>query len=163
MDVPERYHRIREYPGAINAVGVVIRLLDGLGFRFHWATEGLTLEDYDFLPPGGVNSMATIVGHIWGLMNWVMMNVLGEPGERPVGIPAQREDVLALIWRLRSHMETLTDDELGMLRIEGRPFWHMINGPISDALTHVGQINVMRRLLGKPSVGANVFTGEPPQ
>ncbi|MHC4608217.1 MAG: hypothetical protein ACYTAF_15010 [Planctomycetota bacterium] len=41
------------------------------------------------------------------------------------------------------------------------PFWNLINGPISDALTHVGQINALRRQAGKPAAGANVFLGIP--
>ncbi len=39
----------------------------------------------------------------------------------------------------------------------------MLNGPISDALTHVGQVNSFRRLSGNPVYGANVFTGTPPK
>jgi hypothetical protein len=39
----------------------------------------------------------------------------------------------------------------------------MINGPISDALTHVGQVNSFRRLSGNPVSPANVFSGEPPR
>jgi hypothetical protein len=49
------------------------------------------------------------------------------------------------------------------LTIDGRPFWHIINGPISDALSHVGQINSFRRLAGNPTPKANVFTGSPPR
>jgi hypothetical protein len=38
----------------------------------------------------------------------------------------------------------------------------MINGPLADALTHVGQINAFRRLAGNPTPKARLFTGEPP-
>ena len=96
------------------------------------------------------------------MMNWIHIHVLGSAADRPAGVIEQRENVLALIWRLRSHVVMLSDEELSMLKIEGQPFWHMINGPISDALTHVGQINLMRRLLGKPTMAANVFTAKPP-
>jgi hypothetical protein len=47
--------------------------------------------------------------------------------------------------------------------IDGRPFWHVINGPIADALTHVGQVNSFRRLAGNPTPKANVFLGLPPK
>lgn len=49
------------------------------------------------------------------------------------------------------------------IRIEGHPFWHIINGPLCDALTHVGQIRYLRRLLGKQGPEANVFLGRPPE
>ena len=46
--------------------------------------------------------------------------------------------------------------------VDDHPFWHMVNGPLADALTHVGQINTFRRLAGNPCPEANVFKGIPP-
>ncbi|MCK5671198.1 hypothetical protein KAI10_07435, partial [Candidatus Bathyarchaeota archaeon] len=43
------------------------------------------------------------------------------------------------------------------------PVWNLINGPLSDALTHVGQIASWRRMNGNPIPGARVFHGEPPK
>ena len=41
------------------------------------------------------------------------------------------------------------------------PFWNMINGPISDALWHTGQVVLMRRAAGNPiNPKVNVFTGK---
>ena len=38
------------------------------------------------------------------------------------------------------------------------PFWYWINGPLADALTHVGQITSWRRISGNPQLkGVNVF------
>ena len=40
------------------------------------------------------------------------------------------------------------------------PFWNQINGPISDALWHVGQVVTFRRSSGNPlPKGVNVLTG----
>jgi len=40
------------------------------------------------------------------------------------------------------------------------PFWNLINGPISDALWHVGQVVSFRRGSGNPLPnGVNVLTG----
>ena len=40
------------------------------------------------------------------------------------------------------------------------PFWYWINGPLADALTHVGQITSWRRIAGNPQLkGVNVFIG----
>ena len=43
------------------------------------------------------------------------------------------------------------------------PVWNIMNGPLADALTHVGQINAWRRLNGNPVAPAAVFTGTPPE
>ena len=41
------------------------------------------------------------------------------------------------------------------------PFWHVINGPISDALYHVGQLVSFRRTTGNPlNSNVNVFMGK---
>ena len=32
------------------------------------------------------------------------------------------------------------------------PFWYWINGPLADALTHVGQITSWRRIAGNPQL-----------
>ena len=39
-------------------------------------------------------------------------------------------------------------------------FWHMINGQIADALTHVGQIGLYRRLCGNPVIGYSPLRGK---
>ena len=159
----DHFYEIPGYPEGGSATSVLTRLLDGLGFRFHWATEGLRPEDYAFRPAEDVMSVTELVRHVWGLVNWVGISVLGGPYHRPERVEAIRDQVLEIIWELRVAFHSMDEECLERLTIEGRPFWHIINGPISDALTHVGQINSFRRLSGKPVYGANVFTGTPPK
>jgi len=40
------------------------------------------------------------------------------------------------------------------------PLEKLFQGPIADALTHIGQIAVMRRLAGSPVKGENYFVAE---
>ena len=41
------------------------------------------------------------------------------------------------------------------------PFWNMLNGPIADALWHVGQVVSFRRSSGNPfNSKASVFSGK---
>jgi len=53
------------------ASSIITRLLDGLGFRFYWATEGLSEVDYSFTPGSGCRIIVELMGHIGGLINWV--------------------------------------------------------------------------------------------
>jgi hypothetical protein len=40
------------------------------------------------------------------------------------------------------------------------PMWNVINGPVSDAIYHVGQIVAFRRAAGNPMhPGVSVFSG----
>jgi len=159
----DHFYEISEYPEGVSATSILTRLLDGLGFRFHWATEGLRPEDYAFRPAEDVMSVTELVRHVWGLVNWVGISVLGRSHEIPEEIEAIREQIMEIIWELREGVNSMGEEDLAKVTIDKRPFWHIVNGPISDALTHVGQVNSFRRLSGNPVYGANVFTGKPPE
>lgn len=155
MSIP--YESVETYPEEITATSVIVRMLDGLGFRFRYATEGLTSQDYQFSPGQGCRTIGEIVEHVWGLFNWICQNIFGEGETRPEEIEAQRVHSLELILKLRAHFEQLDDGELAEVTIMKRPFWHIINGPLSDALTHTGQINTLRRLTGNPPIKTRPF------
>ena len=156
------YHRIPDYPDHLSSTTVLVRMLDGLGFRFYWATEGLHSEDYAYRPAQDTMSIEELVFHVWGLMNWVSSGALKKPYRKPKDGQTAREQTLIVIHDLREKILEIDEEELGKLRLLGKPFWNLINGPFSDALTHTGQINSFRRLSGNPCAGANVFKGEPP-
>ena len=138
-------------------------MLDSLGFRFYWATEGLRAEDYAFRPAKDTMSIGELVAHVWELVNWVSSSALKKPYEKPKDSPVARAEALRIIHDLRETMLAMSDEDLGRLRIRDKPFWNIVNGPFSDALTHTGQINSFRRLNGNPVAGANVFLGDPPK
>ena len=155
------YHQIPPYPSNVSGTTVLVRLLDGLGFRFRWSTEGLSDEDYGFRPAPDCMSIEELVGHVWGLVNWVSQSVGLDEFQRGDDAAITRRRVLEIIHALREELRSMSDGNLEKITIRGRPFWHIINGPLSDALTHVGQINSFRRLAGNPTPKANVFTGKP--
>jgi hypothetical protein len=159
----DEYHRLEGYPDRVSAGSVVARLLDGLGFRFYWATEGLRPEDYGFRPAADTMSVGELVLHVWDLVAWVSASSLGKTYEKPKDAQAARVEALKIIHDLRETFQAMSEEDISKLRIRDKPFWHIINGPFSDALTHTGQINSFRRLAGNPVAGANVFLGEPPK
>jgi len=159
-DLP--FYRLDTYPERFHGPGVLVRLIDALGFRFRWATEGLREADYAFSPGSGCVTIGELVEHVWGLINWVHIAVAGHPGERPSDPAGQRALALDLLYEIRRCVAALDEAQFAALYIGERPFWHAINGPLADALTHVGQINSFRRLAGNPTPGARVFTGDPP-
>jgi len=108
-------------------------------------------------------TIGELVSHVWELMNWVSSSALKKPYEQPVDCLAMRAEALRIIHDLRETMLAMSDEDLSRLQIRDKPFWNMVNGPFSDALTHTGQINSFRRLAGNPVAGANVFLGEPPK
>ncbi|MFX0094346.1 MAG: hypothetical protein ACFFBD_21595 [Candidatus Hodarchaeota archaeon] len=159
------FKSITTYPERINGTGIISRLIDGLGYRFFWATEGLREADYYYCPGNDCMTIAELIKHIWGLINWIHLSLSrrGYNEDRPKDISAEREHVLYLLHNLREEFDKLEDNQLDFIKIRNLPFWHIINGPLSDALTHVGQINSIRRLAGNPTKRCFVFTLQDPE
>jgi hypothetical protein len=154
---------IQEYPNHISGTSIIVRLLDGLGFRFYWSTVGLTENEYNFRPAKDCMSIEELVKHIWGLVNWICISMLSNQFKKPKNTTLLRESILEMLSLLRETLVSMDDKELAEVKINNNPFWHIINGPLADALTHVGQINSFRRLSNNPVPKANAFLGKPPK
>ncbi|MFT7464419.1 MAG: hypothetical protein ACI9EF_002775 [Pseudohongiellaceae bacterium] len=176
------FHTIPEVPQDYGGVNVLSRMLDGLGFRYRWATDGLVAEDLAFTPGQGAMTLGELMLHLRQLVCWVSVNVqASRDGREAVAwsdacahLPEVGNDASALsgqvllsIATLRGDLLAMGDAELPKVRLlassgpDHRPFWNAINGPLSDFLTHVGQVNAWRRMMGKPGPPIDVFRGEP--
>ncbi len=156
------FREISTYPNAINGVGVITRMLDGLGFRFYWATEGLTERDYAYRFSKDGMSVEEIVIHILALVNWIGLALKQDIIPQPSDISLVRNAILEKISDLRIAFSEMNEEELTEITLEEKPFWHLINGPIADAISHVGQVNILRRANGNPPLRCNFFLSIPP-
>jgi hypothetical protein len=165
------YYRIPEPPKGISAKGILIRLIDGVGFRYRWATEGLRLDDMDFQPCDTSMKVRELLSHIHSLLKVSESFITRKEFEKvkSVSLEERRRLTLETVVRIRDTLLELDDDYLGskMYRVpwssEEFPIWNLINGPLSDSLTHIGQIASWRRINDNPVLMANVFLGEPPK
>ena len=157
-----RYHSIPAIPGEISTSNTICRMLAGIGFRFYWATEELSNELYTFRPGEGARSIGETVEHIWDLLNWTYRAIEPAGTTKPSGATQLREGTLELIEILEESFSKLDNDELADIKIHKQPFWLIINGPLSDILTHIGQITTLRRISGSPAPVSNPFMGTPP-
>ena len=168
------YREIPAYPDSFSAENVVARMIDGLGFRFYWATEGLRPEDLAFRPSAEARTSEETIDHILGLSNIIINAVKQQPNVRsgeetsPLSFEVKRKQTLDNL-KTASDMLKNTGGSLAeypIIFINGEkrsefPFWNMLNGPIADALWHVGQVVSFRRSSGNPFNGkASVFTGK---
>ena len=153
---------------------IVVRMIEGLGYRYYWATEGLQADDLDYKPSDSGQSTKETLEHIHGLAS-VLKNVsLNLSSIIPV--PSQPEDLAQLRKQTLNSLEEAalnfknkTPKELAELKViferGGKQssflFWNMINGPLADALYHTGQVVSFRRSSGNPlPKGVNVFIGK---
>ena len=165
------FNSIPEYPSSFNGTTALVRLIDGLGFRYHWSTEGLTETDFEFRPHPSSMNMSELLKHIYDLSFWLRRTFVGKfDYEKPINsfdhVNLTRNNLVAT----RNHLLGMSDEDLAQITINIRwsespfPIWNTINGPIADALTHVGQITSWRRIHGNPQFkGVNVFEGKPPK
>ena len=166
------YYEIPDAPEHYTPGGVVSRMIDGLGFRYYWATEGLTEENLAYRPSETNRTIGETIDHIYGLSNVILNAALKKPNERreessnPSGFAEIRKATLTNLEKASSLMltsESLEDHKSVFIRESGTsefPFWNMINGPIEDAVWHCGQVVSLRRASGNPMAsGVSVFRG----
>ena len=72
------YYEIPDAPEMYNAATVAARMVDGLGFRYYWATEGLRAEDLAHEPGNDGQSCSSVIEHVLGLSRFVLRTVKGE-------------------------------------------------------------------------------------
>ena len=164
------YYEIPEYPATYNECTVVARMIDGLGFRFYWATEGVRPEDLAFKPSEKGRTTLETIDHIVGLTNFVLNSALKKVNE-PLDTEGMTFDEKRAITlkMLKQAADIFRDcDDLSKFKIVFKrgdttnelPFWNQINGPIADALWHTGQVVTHRRTSGNPfNSNVSVFTG----
>jgi uncharacterized damage-inducible protein DinB len=152
---------------------VLARYIDGLGFRYHWAREGLSDAELTYRPDESARSVFEALGHIHNIVTMVLSAFTGETFELPERQPEWKfadlrrrtlEGLQEISDRLRqcaaSDLETCQVRFLIGGQEHAFPFWNTINGTMSDALYHVGQVVAFRRSAGNPMDPAvNVFVG----
>lgn len=165
------YYEIPAYPESYSAANVLARTIDGLGYRYHWATKGLTETDLNYKPSEDGRSAAETLDHLYGLASMIENSIAGNPNVRPSPASPTNWDIKrkATLDKIKSASDQLKAmDNLEGLKItfqrgentSDMQFWHIMNGPLADAIYHVGQIVVFRRSSGNPMhPGVNVFMG----
>lgn len=158
----DRYYSLPDAPEKINAQNVICRLLASIGFRYYWATAELTEEASVYRPSEDNRNIEETLYHIWDLLNWVYTAIESTGKTRPEESAKLREITLELIEDLESRFSEMDAEDLGKIELIKSPFWPVINGPLADVLTHIGQVSTLRRLAGDPVLVSNPFEGTPP-
>lgn len=162
------YYEIPDYHESYTAGSVAARMLDGLGFRYYWATEGLRAEDLAFRPNEDARTSAETIDHIYGLSQIIVNATMkkangGDIKETEMTFEEKRKATLENIKTAADILRTSDDISQFKLIFGERefPFWNNINGSIEDAVWHCGQIVSFRRSSGNPyNSKASVFTGK---
>ncbi len=153
---------------------IIARLIDGLGYRFHWATDGLTIDNLEYRPCESAKSTFETLQHIFSLSETILLVSERKPNIRPyqsvkMDFGETRKLTLMNLNTARANFLNVGVNEIGGHKVVFQfpdkevvyPFWNFLNGQIMDAIYHVGQVVLMRRANGNPmSSKVRVFYGK---
>jgi len=160
-DLP--YYQIPDTSEKFTAGTVAARVIDGLGFRYYWATEGLRNEDLNYKPNDSARTTLETINHIYGLSK-VIVNATTKTvndftiEQSVLTYKEKRKKTLENIKLASDILKTSSAEEIEKFiiifksknGISEYPFWNNLNGPIGDALWHTGQVVLLRRASGNP-------------
>ena len=103
----------------------------------------------------GSRSPVEILAHIGNLLEWALSLMRDQQTWHDSGPLSWDQEVLRFYATLKQ-----VDDYLASGKKLGVPAEKLFQGPIADALTHVGQICMLRRLAGEAMRGENYFKAD---
>jgi hypothetical protein len=130
-------------------------LVATVAFRARFAFEDAGAEFADFSAPGDVRTPLEILAHIGDLLIGSESLMRGEYIEI-ASSPLLWSDEIERF----GHAVRALDDLLASDQALAYPAEKFVQGPVGDALTHVGQIVLLRRVAGAPVTKAPYFTAE---
>ena len=96
-----------------------------------------------------------VLAHVGDLLDWALSMAAGKRGYTESQPLIWDQEVDRFFFVLRRF-----DDYLASAEPIHAPIEKLFQGPIADALTHVGQIAMLRRLAGAPISGENYFVAD---
>lgn len=126
-----------------------------LAYRGGKAIRNAPATFADYGAPDSARTPGRILAHIGDLMDWGLSMAEGR---------RQWHDSVPLEWekecqRFFAALKKF-DDYLASDKPLQAPIEKLFQGPVADALTHVGQIAMLRRLSGAPMKGENYYVAD---
>ncbi len=126
-----------------------------LAYRGAKAMRGAPAHFADFRASEKTRTPGQILAHIGDLLDWALVMAQGKPEWRDSPPVAWDAGVQRFHGALEAFDAYLQSGEPLNLSAE-----KLFQGPIADALTHVGQLSMLRRIAGAPVRGENYVKAE---
>ncbi len=123
-----------------------------LAYRGGKALRGAPEDFAAFQVATATRTPGQILAHIGDLLDWALGLADGKHVWHDSTPQPWEQDVARFFATLRKF-----DRRLASKKALGFPAERLFQGPVADALTHVGQIAMLRRLAGCPVRGENYF------
>ena len=120
--------------------------LAALAYRTQKALRGAPAEFGSFRVSDGVRTPAELVCHMTSVLGYARTFFVG--GRYwPDPLPTLKEEIVRFHNMLRDLGQHI---EVGTPLLQGMSAERLLQGPFSDAMTHAGQLAMLRRLAGTP-------------
>ena len=142
-------------PAADPGLALLRHAVATVAYRGGKSLRGAPASFARFSAGGKARTPEQILAHLGDLFDWALSLVKGEETwNDSVPLPWE-EEVARFHAALERFDASLTSGQ--PLRVSPEK---LFQGPLADALTHVGQIAILRRLAGSPVRGENYFRAE---
>lgn len=130
---------------------LVRHFLAALAYRTQKALRGAPVDFGTFAAGVGVRTPIRLVRHMTSVLGYARTFFVG--GQyRPDPLPSLEEEVA----RFHEMLEDLSQHfHRGTPLLQGMSAERLLQGPLSDAMTHAGQLAILRRLAGVPVAPEN--------
>ena len=126
-----------------------------LAYRGGKAVRGAPEGFGGFVAGAGLRTPVQILAHVGDLLDWALSMARGGPRFNESAPLGWDEEVARFFGGLAAFDAYLASEEPLGVPPEG-----LFQGPVADALTHVGQIGMLRRMAGAPVRGENYYMAE---
>ena len=131
-----------------------------LAYRAAKVLRGAPADFSGFTPVTGGRSAGQILAHLGDLMDWAASIVEGKQTWRDSPVQAWDADVKRFFDAVGRFDALLAGPPENAPGFREGTADKLFQGPIADALTHVGQLALMRRAAGAPIKGENYFVAD---
>jgi len=121
-----------------------------LAYRTTRALENAPAS-YAHFPNAG-RQPAQILAHMGDLLHWALSMAQGNPAwsdSKPLAWPQEQQRFFAALSAFDAYLASSVPVHA--------PIERLMQGPVADALTHVGQLAMLRRIAGSPTRGENFY------
>lgn len=125
-----------------------------LAYRGGKAIRGAPADFCQFRAAPTTRTPGEILAHIGDPLDWALGLVDGKREWRDSPPLRWNQEVARFVTALKALDDRLASNQLGF------PAQKILQGPIADALTHVGQISMLRRMSGSPVRGESYFKAQ---
>jgi hypothetical protein len=142
-------------PETVSARDLLRHCLATIAYRSGKVLRDVPESFAKFQPPEKARTPEKILAHLGDLFDWALSMAKGEGAwkdSQPLPWPKEVERFFATLKRFDEYLE-------GNEALHASPE-KLFQGPVADALNHVGQIAMLRRMAGIPMKGENYFKAD---